>query len=296
MAASVGHLVVYVGREVCLAPRKRYFLSHNISDLPVRAGPVPSSTSSVPISACVRASPGGTRDRGPAPRRGCRSRCPQATKTRIHAARRLGDHRRLRSVGRGDRAIRPAKEHPLASRRVVVGRHDGQDRWTRRSLPHHADRAGDWLSGMIIGIGLVGPLAATLASFLVEKDLEKEIDPQITEIHERLGRIGATPGESPAERGYTRHPRDRHDRSCWGRLKRRLLIWTWEPRPTCAALAGDRTGPCILSGLGPLPDLNSGRSERRPSLIQRIGHPSSADVSAERDRPSDARPTGHPPR
>jgi voltage-gated potassium channel len=42
---------------------------------------------------------------------------------------------------------------------------------------------------MIIGIGLFGLLAASLASFLVEKDIEKEIDPQIAEIRERLGRM-----------------------------------------------------------------------------------------------------------
>jgi voltage-gated potassium channel len=42
---------------------------------------------------------------------------------------------------------------------------------------------------MFLGIGLFGLLAASLASFLVEKDLEKEIDPQIAEISERLGRI-----------------------------------------------------------------------------------------------------------
>jgi voltage-gated potassium channel len=43
---------------------------------------------------------------------------------------------------------------------------------------------------MILGIGLFGLLAATLASFLVEKDLEKkEIDPQIPEMAERLERM-----------------------------------------------------------------------------------------------------------
>jgi voltage-gated potassium channel len=43
---------------------------------------------------------------------------------------------------------------------------------------------------MILGIGLFGLLAATLASFLVEKDLEKkEVDPQIVEMAERLERI-----------------------------------------------------------------------------------------------------------
>jgi voltage-gated potassium channel len=45
-------------------------------------------------------------------------------------------------------------------------------------------------SVMILGIGLFGLLAATLASFLVEKDLEKkEIDPQIAEMAERLERM-----------------------------------------------------------------------------------------------------------
>lgn len=42
---------------------------------------------------------------------------------------------------------------------------------------------------MILGIGLFGLLAASLASLLVEKDLEKEIDPQIAEIGNRLERI-----------------------------------------------------------------------------------------------------------
>jgi voltage-gated potassium channel len=42
---------------------------------------------------------------------------------------------------------------------------------------------------MILGIGLFGLLAASLASFFVEKDLEKEIDPQIAEMNDRLGRI-----------------------------------------------------------------------------------------------------------
>jgi voltage-gated potassium channel len=42
---------------------------------------------------------------------------------------------------------------------------------------------------MILGIGLFGLLAASMASFLIEKDLEKEIDPQISEMDERLKRI-----------------------------------------------------------------------------------------------------------
>lgn len=42
---------------------------------------------------------------------------------------------------------------------------------------------------MILGIGLFGLLAASLASFLIEKDLEKEIDPQISEMDARLKRI-----------------------------------------------------------------------------------------------------------
>ena len=42
---------------------------------------------------------------------------------------------------------------------------------------------------MILGIGLFGLLAATLASFLIEKDLDKEIDPQIAEMGERLERM-----------------------------------------------------------------------------------------------------------
>jgi len=42
---------------------------------------------------------------------------------------------------------------------------------------------------MILGIGLFGLLAASLASLLVEKDLEREIDPQISDMNERLERI-----------------------------------------------------------------------------------------------------------
>jgi voltage-gated potassium channel len=42
---------------------------------------------------------------------------------------------------------------------------------------------------MFLGIGLFGLLAASLASFLIEKDREKEIDPQIAAIDERLDRI-----------------------------------------------------------------------------------------------------------
>ncbi len=42
---------------------------------------------------------------------------------------------------------------------------------------------------MILGIGLFGLLAASLASLLIEKDLEREVDPQMSEITERLERI-----------------------------------------------------------------------------------------------------------
>jgi voltage-gated potassium channel len=42
---------------------------------------------------------------------------------------------------------------------------------------------------MILGIGLFGLLAASLASLLIEKDLERELDPQIAEIDERLKRM-----------------------------------------------------------------------------------------------------------
>ena len=42
---------------------------------------------------------------------------------------------------------------------------------------------------MILGIGLFGLLAASLASLLVEKDLERELDPQMAEIDERLRRM-----------------------------------------------------------------------------------------------------------
>ena len=42
---------------------------------------------------------------------------------------------------------------------------------------------------MVVGIGLFGLLAASLASFMIEKDIEKELDPQIVQIDERLTRI-----------------------------------------------------------------------------------------------------------
>ena len=42
---------------------------------------------------------------------------------------------------------------------------------------------------MILGIGLFGLLAASLASWFVEKDLEREADPQMAEMNERLERI-----------------------------------------------------------------------------------------------------------
>jgi voltage-gated potassium channel len=42
---------------------------------------------------------------------------------------------------------------------------------------------------MILGIGLFGLLAASLASLLIERDIENEIDPQIAEIDQRLTRI-----------------------------------------------------------------------------------------------------------
>lgn len=42
---------------------------------------------------------------------------------------------------------------------------------------------------MVIGIGLFGLLAASLASFMIEKDIEKELDPQMVQIEKRLTRI-----------------------------------------------------------------------------------------------------------
>jgi voltage-gated potassium channel len=42
---------------------------------------------------------------------------------------------------------------------------------------------------MILGIGLFGLLAASLASFFIEKGIEKEKDPQMAEIEARLDRI-----------------------------------------------------------------------------------------------------------
>jgi hypothetical protein len=44
---------------------------------------------------------------------------------------------------------------------------------------------------MILGIGLLGLLAASMASFLIETGREKEIDPQMSEIDERVKRIEA---------------------------------------------------------------------------------------------------------
>jgi voltage-gated potassium channel len=44
---------------------------------------------------------------------------------------------------------------------------------------------------MVLGIGLFGLLAASLASFLVEKDIEKDLDPQMAQIDDRLSRIEA---------------------------------------------------------------------------------------------------------
>lgn len=57
---------------------------------------------------------------------------------------------------------------------------------------------------MILGIGLFGLLAASLASFLVEKDIEKDLDPQMAQIDDRLSRIEALlknlqPGAVPAD-------------------------------------------------------------------------------------------------
>jgi voltage-gated potassium channel len=44
---------------------------------------------------------------------------------------------------------------------------------------------------MILGISLFGLLAASLASFLIERDMEKELDPQMAQLDERLARIEA---------------------------------------------------------------------------------------------------------
>jgi hypothetical protein len=44
---------------------------------------------------------------------------------------------------------------------------------------------------MILGIGLFGLLVASLASFLVEKDHVRELDPQMAQIDERLARMEA---------------------------------------------------------------------------------------------------------
>jgi hypothetical protein len=55
---------------------------------------------------------------------------------------------------------------------------------------------------MVIGIGLFGLLAASLASFMIEKDIEKELDPQMVQIDERLSRIETLLGNlQPIESG-----------------------------------------------------------------------------------------------
>ena len=60
---------------------------------------------------------------------------------------------------------------------------------------------------MILGIGLFGLLAASLASFLVEKDLAKEIDPQMEELDSRLARIEALlENLQPVERSARERP------------------------------------------------------------------------------------------
>ena len=63
---------------------------------------------------------------------------------------------------------------------------------------------------MILGIGLFGLLAASLASLLVEKDLERELDPQIAQLDSRLARIEALlENMQPVAEGDQLGPADR---------------------------------------------------------------------------------------
>jgi hypothetical protein len=71
----------------------------------------------------------------------------------------------------------------------VVGHHDGHNGGVRRPLPGNPD--GPWGRGGRNGYRhrSFGLLAASLASFIIEKDIDKELDPQLVEIDERLTRI-----------------------------------------------------------------------------------------------------------
>jgi voltage-gated potassium channel len=113
----------------------------------------------------------------------------QAAQTRIHAPRRLRSHR-----WSGLLVAAIEESDPERNIRSIP---DGL--WwavTTLTTVGYGDRFPITPIGrvigagvMIIGIGLFGLLAASFASFLVEKDIEKEIDPQIAEIRERLGRM-----------------------------------------------------------------------------------------------------------
>ena len=48
---------------------------------------------------------------------------------------------------------------------------------------------------MVLGIALFGYLAGALASFFFERDEEKNIDPQLSQINERLARLEELLGE-----------------------------------------------------------------------------------------------------
>jgi voltage-gated potassium channel len=60
---------------------------------------------------------------------------------------------------------------------------------------------------MILGIGLFGLLAASLASLLIQKDIERELDPQMDRIEERLTRIESLlEGLQPSSDGEREQP------------------------------------------------------------------------------------------
>jgi hypothetical protein len=70
-----------------------------------------------------------------------------------------------------------------------VGDHDDHDGRLRRPLPRYSRRTSDRRRSDGSRYRSVGLLAASLASFFVERDIEKELDPQMAEIDERLKRI-----------------------------------------------------------------------------------------------------------
>jgi hypothetical protein len=51
---------------------------------------------------------------------------------------------------------------------------------------------------MVIGIGLFGLLAASLASFMIEKDIENELDPHMVQIDDPAHSHRDATGQPPA--------------------------------------------------------------------------------------------------